>query len=89
MQYKVVPINPVIRKGENVTHLAMEFEGVIQKYVEEGWGFVSLESLSTWVTGNSGCFGFGATPGYMDVKQILIFRKMKHLFRFFIQAYWF
>ena len=75
MQYKVVPINPVIRKGENSTHLAAEFESVIQKYEEEGWGFVSLESLSTWVTGNSGCFGLGATPGYMDVKQILIFRK--------------
>jgi len=75
MQYKIVPISPVIRKGENVTHLAAEFESVIQKYIEQGWEFVSLESLSTWVTGSSGCFGFGSTPGYMDVKQILIFRK--------------
>jgi hypothetical protein len=75
MQYKVVPIVPVIRKGENVSHLVTEFESVIQKYADQGWDFVSLESLSTWVTGNSGCFGLGATPGYMDVKQMLIFRK--------------
>lgn len=75
MQYKVVPISPVIRKGENVTNLAAEFESVIQKYIEQGWDFVSLESLSTWIAGSNGCFGFGATPGYMDVKQLLIFRK--------------
>jgi len=75
MQYKVVPINPVIRKGENSTHLAAEFESVIQKYVNDGWEFVSLESLSTWIIGNSGCFGIGSTPGFMDVKQIIIFRQ--------------
>jgi hypothetical protein len=75
MEYKVIPITPVQKEKENITHIAKDFESVISKYTAEGWEYVSTESLKVWVKGNSGCFGIGATPGYFDEKQMIVFKR--------------
>jgi hypothetical protein len=75
MDYKVVSIVPVQRDKENGTHVAQDLENMIKKNHAEGWEYVRVESLKTWVNPAGGCFGFGATPGYYAERQMVIFKK--------------
>lgn len=75
MNYKVVPIHPVQKDKENETHVAQEFESLLNRYQKEGWEYVRTESLKTWVDGDKGCFGLGAKPGFYSEKQMVVFKK--------------
>ena len=75
MEYKVVSISPNINRGDSGSKLATELESVIQKYAADGWEFVDVETLSTWVNGSSGCFGLGAQPGYSLDFQMVVFQR--------------
>ena len=75
MEYKVIGIVPVLDEKQNINDLAKQFEDMIKKHTTDGWEYVRTESLKTWVNGNKGCFGFGATPGFYAEKQLMIFRK--------------
>ena len=74
MEYKVVSIKPVQVDG-NAMQVAQDLENLIKKYHAEGWQYVRVESLKTWVTGDKGCFGFGATQGYYVENQMIVFTK--------------
>jgi hypothetical protein len=52
-----------------------QLEQLIQTWAESGWEYVRLESVETFVAGNNGCFGFGATPGRMTSYSMVVFRK--------------
>lgn len=60
MEYKVIPFVPSIdaRKG-NPKDVAAQLENLIEKLQEKGWNYVRLESVSTFVGPESGCFGIG------------------------------
>lgn len=75
MEYKVVSIVPVQREKETGTHVAQELESLIKKYHSDGWEYLRVESLKTWVDGDKGCFGIGGTPGYYAEKQMVVFKK--------------
>jgi len=75
MEYKVVSIVPVQKDGGNAMQVAQDFEDLIKKYNAQGWTYVRVESLKTYVAGNNGCFGFGSTAGYFDEKQMVVFTK--------------
>lgn len=76
MQYIVVPfvasINP---KNGNSNHVAQQLQELIDNYNSQGWNYIRLESVTTYVTPNAGCFGIGATQGYNTYKQMAVFSK--------------
>jgi len=68
MEYKVMPFHADIMKGEGAGRAAKQLEQLINSNAKEGWTYVGLETLVTFVTtpavpGKSGCLGFGSTPG--------------------------
>jgi hypothetical protein len=78
MEYKVVPLDPTFNRktATSSSHDAAEYlEKCIQHYVDQGWKYIRVESISTYVAGTAGCFGFGANPGYTSVKQMVVFGK--------------
>lgn len=76
MEYKVVPFVASIdsRKG-NSTHVADQLEGIIKHHSNQGWKYIRLESVSTYVQPDTGCFGLGAKPGYTTSRQMVVFSK--------------
>lgn len=75
MEYKVVSIVPVQKDKETAQHVALELENLIKKYDTEGWEYVRVENLMTWVNPVGGCFGLGQPPGYYSQRQMVVFRK--------------
>jgi len=75
MEYKVVPfvasIDPV--KG-STGHVAEQLESTIKAYTEKGWEYVGLESVTTFVQPEAGCFG-PAKPSYTTSNQMVVFRR--------------
>ena len=73
----VVPFKPQVGKkiGFGTTVVANQVQEVITDYAFQGWEFVSIESITTTVQGNQGCFGFGATPNTTTFVQVIIFQK--------------
>ncbi|MFV8339812.1 hypothetical protein ACNQGL_11120 [Flavobacterium sp. LB3P21] len=76
MEYKVVPFVASIdaNKG-NSNHVAEQLESLIKHYTSQGWKYVRLESVSTFVQPESGCFGLGGKPGYTTNRQMVVFEK--------------
>ena len=61
MQYKVVPFNAAISLKEGANEAASQLEELIGRVIADGWDYVRLETIPTYVAGDAGCFGFGAT----------------------------
>lgn len=76
MEYKVIPfVASIDSKKGNSTHVADQLEEIIKHHSNQGWKYVSLESVSTFVQPDTGCFGFGAKPGYTTSRQMVVFSK--------------
>ncbi len=75
MDYKVVSIVPVQKDKETAQHVAQDLENLIKRYASEGWEYVRVEDLKTWVNPVGGCFGLGQQPGYYSNRQMIVFRK--------------
>jgi hypothetical protein len=73
--YKVVPFVASIGINEGSQQAAAQLEGLVQSLAQEGWEYVRLESVATYVAGNNGCFGLGATPARMTSHSMAVFRK--------------
>lgn len=77
MEYKVIPFTATLNQQKETTNvIADQLENTIKQYNHQGWEYVRLESVSTYVQPDSGCFGFGAKPGYLASYQMLVFRKI-------------
>ena len=76
MESKVVPFVATIdpKKGTS-NHVAEQLEKMIQLYTAKGWEYVRLESVSTFVHPDNGCFGFASKPGYTTTRQMVVFQK--------------
>lgn len=76
MEYKVVPFVASIdpKKGTS-NHVADQLESLITAYQGNGWNYVRLESVTTYVQPELGCFGLGAKPGYTTTNQMVVFSK--------------
>ena len=76
MEYKVIPFVASIdsKKGTS-DHVAEQLESIIKIYNDQGWKYVRLESVITFVKPDDGCFGFGAKPGYNTTRQMVVFQK--------------
>ncbi|WP_298501817.1 hypothetical protein [uncultured Maribacter sp.] len=76
MDYKVVPLEPSFDVKASTSKDASDYlERFINHYDNEGWKYVRVEVISTYVSGENGCFGIGATPGYTTNKQMVVFKK--------------
>ena len=75
MTYKVVPFTASIASNANASAAAAQLEALIQTYTSEGWEYVQLERVDTFVAGDKGCFGFGATAGHNTSIAMAVFRK--------------
>jgi hypothetical protein len=74
-EYKVVPFIAAINSLEGSPQVATQLEQLVQTWAENGWEYVRLESVATYVAGSSGCFGLGATPGRMTSYSMVVFRR--------------
>ena len=75
MEYKVVPfVASIDPKKGNSNHVAEQLENLIKNFSNQGWEYVRLEGVSTYVHPESGCFG-GSKPGYTTVRQMVVFEK--------------
>ncbi len=76
MEYKVVPFVPSIDRNKNASlQSAEQLEEMIKNFSNQGWKYIRLESVSTYVRAETGCFGFGDKPGYTIHKQMAVFAK--------------
>ena len=76
MEYKVVPFLPVTDlKMNQLEHVASQLQDIINTYTRNGWDYVRVESITTYVKGNGGCLGFGATSDNVNTKQMIVFKK--------------
>ena len=76
MEYKVIPFTPSInRNKENSKQVAQQLEEIIENYNNQGWKYVRLESVQTYIIPDPGCFGLGAKPGFTAYRQMIVFSK--------------
>jgi hypothetical protein len=74
MRYKVVPFVATLQnKGATSLHSAQQLEQLINQYAAQGWDYVRVESVTTFIHGENGCFGFGKTPGVTTAHQMVVF----------------
>ncbi|WEK18339.1 MAG: hypothetical protein P0Y49_16230 [Candidatus Pedobacter colombiensis] len=76
MEYTVIPFTATLdQKKETAAVVAQQLCRLIEQYSNQGWKYVRLEGVSTYVQPHSGCFGIGAKPGYMASYQMVVFSK--------------
>jgi len=81
MEYKVVPFVAILdSKNINSVAVAQQFETLIKTFTDQGWKYLRLESVSTYIQPDPGCFGFGGKPGYLSSYQIIVFSKINENF---------
>lgn len=78
MKYKVVPFVGSLGQNQKASsqNVAEQLEEIITKHSATGWLYVRLESVTTWVAPDNGCFGIiGVKPGYTTSRQVIVFKK--------------
>ena len=78
MKYKAIPFVGSLDQNKKLSsqHVAEQLEENITKHSADGWEYVRLESVSTWVAPDNGCFGIiGTKPGYSTSRQVIVFKK--------------
>jgi hypothetical protein len=73
--FKVVPFVASIGTNEGSQQAAVQLEGLIQAHAQDGWEYVRLERVETYVAGDNGCFGLNATPARTISCSMAVFRK--------------
>jgi hypothetical protein len=75
MIYRVVAFSSAIGTTDTSATAAGQLESLINSQAEEGWEYIRLEHVDTYVAGSSGCFGLGATPAQVKSVTMAVFRK--------------
>ena len=60
-----MPFVAKITQKDSTGQVAEQLQTVINSYSSQGWDYVRMENVETYVDGTNGCFGFGAKPGYV------------------------
>ena len=75
MEYKVIPFVASITQNKgNSVHVAEQLEEIINEAEKQGWKYMRLESVTTYVQPDNGCFGIGGRSGYTTTKQMIVFQ---------------
>ena len=73
--YRVVPFVASISLNDGSDPAAAQLESLIKSWADQGWEYVRLESVETFVAGNAGCFGFGAVPARVISYSMAVFKR--------------
>lgn len=74
-QYIVVPFTAQLSNTGNATQAAEQLQKLIKYYADNGWEYVRLESVETYVAGTAGCMGTGGTPSTYVYFRMAVFKK--------------
>jgi hypothetical protein len=78
MEYKVVPFVASIDQNKGTSkHVAEQLEDIVKNHCNAGWKYIRLESVSTYVKPDNGCFGLGARSGYTTTRQMIVFARQE------------
>lgn len=76
MEYKIVPFVATLNQQQQNTNIvAQQLDDLVKNYVSQGWKYVSLENVSTYIQPDNGCFGLGAKQGFIASYQMVVFSK--------------
>lgn len=76
MEYKVLPFVASINIHEQGSEaIAKQLDQLIKNQSEQGWKYLRLESVSTYIQPVEGCFGNTEKQGYMTSYQMAVFIK--------------
>ena len=75
MQYRVMPFVASLSSKEGSSAAAQQLERLCNEQTAQGWEFMGLETVETFIAGSSGCFGIGATPSVSTSFSMAVFRK--------------
>lgn len=76
MEYKVVPfIASIDSKNGTSNHVADQLETIIKSYNAQGWEYMGLGSVTTYIQPETGCFGIKAKSGYTTANQMIVFKR--------------
>lgn len=75
MEYKVVPFIANIQSQQGSEGVSEQLESVILTYANEGWDYIRMENVETFISGTTGCFGYGAQPSRMTTYSMIVFKK--------------
>jgi hypothetical protein len=75
MNYKVKPFIAQVSSKGSSADVASQVASFINQETSDGWEFVSCGNIDTQISGTSGCFGIGATPGSSTSTMVLVFKK--------------
>lgn len=73
--YRVVPFNASIDMNSGANAAASQLEQLILQMAQQGFEYIRMESIPTYVAGSSGCFGLGAVPPSNREFPVVIFRQ--------------
>jgi hypothetical protein len=73
-KYRVVPFIASVGSNEGAAQAAAQLEALIKKWSDMGWEYVRLERVETYVAGDAGCFGIGATPAQLLSYSMAVFK---------------
>ena len=74
-KYRVTPFVASVGTNEGSSHAAAQLEALINSLADQGWEYVRLESVDTYVAGNAGCLGLGATPAQQVSYSMAVFKQ--------------
>lgn len=76
MEYKVMPFVATANQNNmSSKNIAEQLDQLIKNNTVDGWEYVRLESVSTYIQPVEGCFGNTEKPGYMTSFQMVVFSK--------------
>lgn len=74
MRYKVVAFRANITSSGGAADVATQLATLISSEATGGWDYLRLETVETYIAGDSGCFGIGATQPRMTSHSVAVFR---------------
>jgi hypothetical protein len=75
MECKIVPFTAQIKRDDTAAAVAGQMQAIIDSNLQSGWEYSHMDSVQTYVAGDTGCFGVGAKPGYVTTFNVLVFKK--------------
>lgn len=75
MEFKVVPFLAQITRNDTSAKVATQMQTIIDDNKTQGWDYMRMDSVQTYIDADQGCFGIGAKPGYVTNYTVLVFRK--------------
>ncbi|MEY8758137.1 hypothetical protein [Chryseobacterium tongliaoense] len=76
MEYKVIPfVATANQQNMSAKNIAEQLDNLITVHANDGWTYIRVESISTYIQPVEGCFGNTAQPGYMTSYQMVVFSK--------------